>query len=151
MKKAEIKFWEYVLPFSCVSYIRTLIMVYTELKLKLKLIYDRQSVGHLGRRPSWCRAPIWDPRSIFLFTWNSLYRQLRVCYSVEPSLTRGRVCNLLHNCFWSLPEQSFLGRSPAELTAIFYCLIWDSPNLKGQAPIFISPRNRVEGSTQPRE
>jgi hypothetical protein len=24
-----------------------------------------------------------------------------------------------------------------------YCLIWDSPNLEGQVPIFISPRNRV--------
>jgi hypothetical protein len=30
-------------------------------KLKLKLIYDRQSVGQ-----SWCQAPIWDPRTIFL-------------------------------------------------------------------------------------
>jgi hypothetical protein len=42
-----------------------------------------------------------------------------------------------------LPEQSLLGQSPAELTAIFYCLIWDSPNLEGQVPVFISPRNRV--------
>jgi hypothetical protein len=24
-----------------------------------------------------------------------------------------------------------------------YCLIWDSPNLEGQVPVFISPRNRV--------
>jgi hypothetical protein len=56
---------------------------------------------------------------------------------------RGRVCNLLYNCFWALPEQSLSGRSPAELTAIFYCPIWDFPNLEGQVPIFISPRNRV--------
>jgi hypothetical protein len=34
-------------------------------------------------------------------------------------------------------------RSPAELTAIFYCLIWDSPNLDGHGPVFISPRKRV--------
>jgi hypothetical protein len=27
----------------------------------------------------------------------------RVCYFVAPSLTRGRVCNLLYNCFWALP------------------------------------------------
>jgi hypothetical protein len=26
---------------------------------------------------------------------------------------------------------------------IFYCLIWDSPNLEGQVPVFITPRNRV--------
>jgi hypothetical protein len=34
------------------------------------------------------------------------YRQLRLCYIVAPSLTRGRVCNLMYNCFWALPEQS---------------------------------------------
>jgi hypothetical protein len=55
----------------------------------------------------------------------------------------GRVCNLLYICFWALPEQSLLGRSPAELTAIFYCLTWDYPNLEGQVPVFISPRNKV--------
>jgi hypothetical protein len=51
------------------------------------------------------------------------FRQLRRCYFVAPSLTRGRVYNLPYNCFWALPEQSLLGRSPAELTTIFYCLI----------------------------
>jgi hypothetical protein len=56
---------------------------------------------------------------------------------------RGRVCNLLCNCFLALPEQSLLGRSPAELTTIFYCLIWVSHNLEGQVLLFISPRNRV--------
>jgi hypothetical protein len=45
---------------------------------------------------------------------------LRVSWYLAPSLTRGRVCNLLYNCFWALPEQSLLGRSPAEVTAIFY-------------------------------
>jgi hypothetical protein len=50
-------------------------------------------------------------------------RQLPLYYFVAPSLTRGRVCNLLLNCFWALPEQSLLSRSPTELTAIFYCLI----------------------------
>jgi hypothetical protein len=79
----------------------------------------------------------------FFFLLEIPFRQLRVCYFVAPSLTRGRVCNLLYNCFWALSEQSLLGPSPAELTTIFYCLIWDSPNLEGQVPVFISPRNRV--------
>jgi hypothetical protein len=79
----------------------------------------------------------------FFFLIEILFRQLRLYYFVAPSLTRGRVCNLLYNCFWALPEQLLLGRSPTELTAIFYCLIWDSPNLEGQIPVFISPRNRV--------
>jgi hypothetical protein len=55
----------------------------------------------------------------FFFLLEISCRQLRVCYFIAPSLTRGRVCNLLYNCFWALPEQPLLGRSPAELTAIF--------------------------------
>jgi hypothetical protein len=51
--------------------------------------------------------------------------------------------SLLYNCFWALPEQSHLGRNPAELTALFYCLIWNAPNLANQVPLIISPRNRV--------
>jgi hypothetical protein len=82
-------------------------------------------------------------RDQFFFLLEIFFRQLRVCNFVAPSLTRRRVCNLLYNCFWALAQQSLLRRSPAELTAIFYCLIWDSPNLEGQVPVFISPRNRV--------
>jgi hypothetical protein len=55
------------------------------------------------------------------------FRQLRLCYFVAPSLTRERVCNLLLNCFWALPKQSLLSRSPAELMAIFYCLVYLYP------------------------
>jgi hypothetical protein len=36
-----------------------------------------------------------------------------------------------------------LGPSPTELTTIFYCLFGDSPNLEGQVPVFIAPKNRV--------
>jgi hypothetical protein len=60
-------------------------------------------------------------RDQFYFHLEIFFRQLRVCnFFVAPSLTRGRVCNLLNNYFWALPEKSLLGRSPAELTAIFY-------------------------------
>jgi hypothetical protein len=62
-------------------------------------------------------------RDQFFFLLEISFRQLRVFYFVVPSLTRGRVCNLMYNCFWALPEQSLLGRSTAELTAIVYCLI----------------------------
>jgi hypothetical protein len=43
---------------------------------------------------SWCQATI-KTRSQFLFLLEIFFRQLRVCYFVVPSLTRGRVCNLL--------------------------------------------------------
>jgi hypothetical protein len=39
--------------------------------------------------------------------------------------------------------QSLNGPSRAEPVTILYCLIWDSLNLEGQVPAFISPRNRV--------
>jgi hypothetical protein len=108
-------------------------------KLKLKLIYDRQSVdqsvlvsgAHQG------------PATNFSFSMKFPSHSCRFVIFVAPSLTRGRVCNLLYNYFWALPEQSLLGRSPAELTAILYCLIWDSPNLEGQVPVFVSLMNRV--------
>jgi hypothetical protein len=83
-------------------------------------------------------------RDQFYFLLEIFFRHFRVCYFVAPSPTRGQVCNLLYNCFWALPEKSLLGRSPAELTAIFYCLIWDSTNLEGQIPVLYPPgTNRV--------
>jgi hypothetical protein len=48
-----------------------------------------------------------------------------------------------YNCLWPLPEQSLSDPSPAEPTSVLYCLIKDSANLKGQVPLFTSPRNRV--------
>jgi hypothetical protein len=92
-----------------------------KLKLKLKLIYDRQSVGQCVLVPGTHLGPVTNFFSLF----EIFFRRLLVCYFVAPSLTRVRVCNLLYNCFWALPEQARLGRSPAELTAMFYCLIWD--------------------------
>jgi hypothetical protein len=106
---------------------------------KSKSHYGRQSVG----QSFLVSGPHPGPATKFFFLLEIFLRQLRVSYFVAPSLKRGWVCNLPHNCFWALPEQSLLGPSPAELTATFYCLIWDSPNLQGQIPVFISPRNRV--------
>jgi hypothetical protein len=69
------------------------------LELKLKLIYDRHSVclgvGHPSGTPDQ-----------FFFLLEISFRQLRVCYFVAPSLTRGQVCNLLYICFCVLSEQS---------------------------------------------
>jgi hypothetical protein len=38
---------------------------------------------------------------------------------------------------------SLNGPSRVKPVSILYCLIWDSRNLEGQVPVFISPRNRV--------
>jgi hypothetical protein len=50
----------------------------------------------------------------FLDVWHPLWRE-------DGSV----IC--VCNCFWALPEQSLSCRSPVELTTIFHCLIWDSP------------------------
>jgi hypothetical protein len=55
------------------------------------------------------------------------------------SLTRERVCHLLLNCFWVLPEQSHLSRSPTELTAISDCLVWDAPTWRARFPYLYPP------------
>jgi hypothetical protein len=84
----------------------------------------------------------------FLFLLEISFRQLRLCYCVAPSLTWGLICNLLVQLLPGLARAVTLGSNPAELTAIFYCLIWDSliwdsPNLEDQVSLFIFPRNRV--------
>jgi hypothetical protein len=74
----------------------------------------------------WCQAPIWDPRPIFPLLL------LRVCWCGALSLWREA---------WSIVSSDL---SPTGLMNIFYCLyFWDSANLEGQVPVFISPRNRV--------
>jgi hypothetical protein len=42
-------------------------------------------------------------RDQFFFLLEIYFRQLRVCYFVAPSLTTGRVCNVLYSCFWAMP------------------------------------------------
>jgi hypothetical protein len=73
-------------------------------------------------------------RDQFFFLLEILFRQLRVCYFVAPSLTRGRVCNLL--------LLVLLGSESRE-TQDHILFSLDSPNLEGQAPVFVSHRNRV--------
>jgi hypothetical protein len=91
---------------------------------------------------SWCQAPIWDQRPIFIFLSLIISRQLWVCWWGAPSLTRGRVCSF--QLLLASPAESYLSLSPAGLMAIFYCLnIETPPNLAGQVPVFISHRNRV--------
>jgi hypothetical protein len=88
---------------------------------------------------SWCRAPIWNswPDSSFLSD------SCRLLDVGQPLWREDGPVIYSYNFFRALPEQSLSGPSSAELTTIFYCLIWDSSNLEGQVRIFISPRNRV--------
>jgi hypothetical protein len=55
----------------------------------------------------------------FFFLLQIFFKQLRVCYFVAPSLTKGRVCNVV--LLLASPAQSSSGLRPAELKTIFYC------------------------------
>jgi hypothetical protein len=79
-----------------------------------------------------------EPMTRFLFSvW-----QLRVSCCGRPLWREDMSVIYSYNCSWAFPEQSLWGPSPSELRP-YFTLIWDSPNLEGQVPIFISSRNRV--------
>jgi hypothetical protein len=97
-----------------------------------------QSVGqYLGvRRPS-------GTRHQFYFLLEIFFRQLRVCNFVAPSLTRGRICNLLYNCSGPCQTSHFWIEVPQNSRPYFTVSSETPPTCEGQVPIFISPRNRV--------
>jgi hypothetical protein len=89
----------------------TAVVVEVEVEVNLRPTVSRPVC--LGvRRPS-------GTRDQFLFPLEISFRQLRVCYFVAPSLTRGRICNLLQIASGPFPEQSLLGQSPVELRPYF--------------------------------
>jgi hypothetical protein len=54
------------------------------------------------------------------------------------------VASVVYSCYWVSPVQSPSDPSPVWLVAITLLYrAWDSPDLEGQNPVFISPRNRV--------
>jgi hypothetical protein len=69
-------------------------------------------------------------------------RQLRVSWCGAPCLTRGRVCRL--QMLLVLASTVIVGsESRGTHKQILLSQIRDSPNLEGQVPVFIYPRNRV--------
>jgi hypothetical protein len=69
-------------------------------------------------------------------------RQLWVCWCGVPSLMRGWDCHL--QLLLALTSAVILGtKFHGTHDHILLSHIQDSPNMKGQVPIFISPRNKV--------
>jgi hypothetical protein len=99
-------------------------------QLKLKLIYDRRSVGQSVLVSGFHL----EPMTRFLF---SVWR-LRVSWCEAPSLTRGRVCNLFVQLLLGFARAVTLGSKPR--TTHDHILL---SHLRLQVPVFISYRNRV--------
>jgi hypothetical protein len=72
-----------------------------------------------------CQAPIWGPRSYFY------YCQTAAGLFMWGTLSDEKMGLSFTTCCWSSQAQSLLSQ------------IRDPPNLEGQVPVFISPRNRV--------
>jgi hypothetical protein len=114
----------------------TITILYIEVEVNLRPTVSRPVCPGIRRPSGTCDQ--------FFFRHEISCRRLWLWYFVAPSLTRGRVCNLLYNCFWALPEQSLLSRSPAELTVhiLLYHLRLPQPGGPGSR-IYIPPRNRM--------
>jgi hypothetical protein len=88
------------------------------------------------RRPS-------GTRDQFFFHLEISFRQLRLCYFVASSLTRGRVCNLLVQLLLGLARAvTFWSKSRRTRGHILLSQL-RLPILEGQVPVFISPRNML--------
>jgi hypothetical protein len=78
-------------------------------------------------------------RSFDHWTTEEVVKTLTV--KIKVKLEDGSV---IYCCCWFSPAQSRSGLSREGPNAILYCPnSWDYPNLEGQIPVFISPRNRV--------
>jgi hypothetical protein len=106
-------------------------------KLKLKLIYDRQSVGQSVLVSGTHLGPVTNFSFSLKFPLDNC-----VCYFVAPSLTRGRVCNLLFSCFWALPEHSW-AEVPQYSRPYFTVLSETPPTWRARFPYLYPPRNRM--------
>jgi hypothetical protein len=87
---------------------------------------------------SWCYTLMWDPWPNFpLFFFNSFLDSYGFV-DVGSPLWR-EVGSVLFSCCWTSPGQSVSHPNPARLVSVFYYLnFWDTPNLEGQVPIFMS-------------
>jgi hypothetical protein len=100
---------------------------------KSELCYNQRSVG----QSVLVSSPHLGPNTKFLLMSES-------CVFVDVGRHVWREDgSVVYSCCWSSTAQSSLGPSPAGLMTIFYCLRFDTANLEGQVPAFISPRNRV--------
>jgi hypothetical protein len=82
---------------------------------------------------SWYRAPLWDLRLDIISCRNVAVWNLRFVSMGGRPLWRedgSAICGVINGPSCSEPE------------TILYCLIWDSPNLDDQVPVFISPQQQ---------
>jgi hypothetical protein len=112
------------------------VVVASELELELELeFFLRPTLSrpvHLGIGPPFGTLD----QGLFC---SSFVGQLRCSAFTASSLTRGRVCNLLYNCFWALPEQSLFSRSPPTHGPYFTVSSETPPTWRARSPYLYPP------------
>jgi hypothetical protein len=111
-------------------------VVFRTSRLKLKLIYDRQWVSQ------YALVSGSHLESVTRFV-SSVWRLLVSWYGT-PSLMRGWVCNLLVQLLLGLARAVTLRCKSRRTHDHILLSHMRLPNLEGQVPVFISPRNRME-------
>jgi hypothetical protein len=113
------------------------VLVHSKVKVKVMLL--RQSVGQSVLVSGTHLGPV---TNFFPFLFD-YFLDIFGFVDVGCPLWR-EVGSVVFSFFRASPAQPFSDLSPTRLMSIVYCLhFWDSPNLEGQVPVFISPRNRV--------
>jgi hypothetical protein len=110
-----------------------------------RLTYDWTQSQSQSQSQSYFTTDFVLERSPLRLTTSNFIFPLNTCgYSpyVISSLTRGRVCRL--RLLLVLASAVILrSESGGTHDHILLSQIWDSPNLEGQVPVFISPRDRM--------
>jgi hypothetical protein len=102
------------------TYISVLLKIYfTEVEVNLRPRVSRPACPGV-RRPSWTRDQ-------FFFLLEISFRQLRLCYFVDPSLTRGRVCNLLVQLLLGLARSVTLGSKSSQNSLPYFTVSSETP------------------------
>jgi hypothetical protein len=102
-----------------------------------------------SENPSWCQAPIWEPRPIFPILFDYFFRQFVVCCCGASFLTRSRVCTFLF--LPAVSSAAFLrpeSHGTHEHSLLSLLLRLPQPGGPGYCTYF--PRNRV-AQLYPRE
>jgi hypothetical protein len=74
---------------------------------------------------SWYQATIWDLVTNFSLSWKLSSDICGFLRNGFPLWREGGSVIYSYKCYWAFSSLSLSGPSPAELQAIFYCLVWD--------------------------
>jgi hypothetical protein len=121
--------------------------------MEFERIYAYHESGCSLETCQWCGEPCfagvtlseveviwgWHSVSYYVLVWSPLSECC--CLKIAVLFLWGAISDERTGLQFTVPSLNCPSR--AEPVTIFYCLIWNSPNLEGQVPVFVCPSNRV--------